>query len=240
MSQSPGKRTTRSNSNTGSSITLADIKALNQANKDEIVSSIKSDLNGIKDLLKLVLERVDNLDKRCAKFEDRCSKLEENSNTQLSTIAEEVENRYQRRKNAIVFGLELKSEGSLEERKADDIEKCSEMLSKISVDTDDVDDVYRIGRPGKAGRSMLKIKFVSSEAKQTAIRNSRQLRDSHPNVFLAPDRTPQQQSEHKALVTEMKSRREAGEDVVFIEAVLSPENPGRIFNKDFKCWCIHT
>jgi hypothetical protein len=215
MSHTPsGKRTTRSNSNPCNSITIADIKALNQANKDEILNSIKSDLNGIKDLLKSLIDRVDHLDQRCAQLEDRCLKLEANDCKQTSTIMEEVEMRFKRRKNVIMSGLDLRMDGSLEERKDDDFEKCSDILSGLGVNTREIHEIYRIGRPGRAGRSMVKVKFVTSEAKQSAIRNSRQLRNSHPNVYINPDRTPLQQFQHRNLEKELRNRREAGEDVI--------------------------
>lgn len=87
-------------------------------------------------------------------------------------------------------------------------------ISKLGISDDDVSDIHRIGNPARAGRAMLKVKFDSHDVKQTVIRNSKQLRGSHSNVYINPDRTPLQQSQHKRLRLELKHRRECGEDFI--------------------------
>ena len=184
-------------------------------------------------MLKTLVERVDHLDNKCSKLEQRCTQLEENSGRMMFEVAEEVESRVRRRKNVIVSGMELKIDGTLEERKASDMGKVCEILSEIGVSDDDINDVHRIGKPGLAGRALLKVKFDTEEAKQTAIRKSKQLRENYPNIYINVDRTPAQQAQHKQLRQELKSRREIGEDVVIYKNRVIPRASKQNFQVQF-------
>lgn len=232
MPDSPRK--TRSNSNSAcGNVSLADIKTWIQSSQEEIVNSLKPDLNKITDMLKTLVERVDHLDNKCSKLEQRCTQLEENSGKMMFEVAEEVEARVRRRKNVIVSGVELKIDGTLEERKAGDMEKVCEVLSTLGVSDAGINDVHRIGNPGQAGRALLKVKFDTEDTKQIVIRKSKQLRESYPKVYINIDRTPAQQAQHKKLRQEFKSRREIGEDVIIYKNQVVPRGSKQNFRYQF-------
>ena len=216
------RRETRSNSAPSTSLTLNDIKSLIEKSKEEILGSFKKELNGITELLTTLVKRVDELDRKCDQLQNRCSMLEANEGKLFSSVMEEMELRTQRRNNIIVSGIQLKKDGSLEERKEDDTDRCTAILEEVGVSSDDISEIRRIGGQGKASRALIKVKLVSYDAKQAAIRNSKQLRTNHPNVYINPDRTPTQQLLFKQLRNELKSRRENGEDVIIQKGHVVP------------------
>ena len=214
-SESSNTRQTRSNSNPHMSFNLSDIKALVDNAKEEIVNSFSSKLNVINDSINCLIGKVDLLEERCSLLEGKFKEQESKCTKSFSLAADEAERRILRQKNIIISGLEVKTSGTLEERKEDDVGKCREVLSRLSVSAEDsIIQVTRIGNLAKTSRPLLKVTLDSFETKRMIIRKAKDLRSDFPHVYINPDRTPLQQLQQRELRQELKSRREKGEDVI--------------------------
>lgn len=175
---------------------------------------MKEKIDGISDLLSNLVQRIEYLDERCDLLERRCTALEKDKENHVSEVAKEIELRTRRRNNVMISGLDLRSDGTLEERKADELEKGKEVLSYLGVDSENIIEVHRVGLHGKANRGLLKVILKSFEVRQDIIRNTKKIGGKYPKVFINPDRTPMEQRQNRELRLELNSRRQCGEDVI--------------------------
>ena len=130
------------------------------------------------------------------------------------TVAE-IEERISRKANLVVRVLpESKQENVLEIHKAD-AESFREMLDILDVNIDSSFEIKRVGKITSDRPRLLKVKFSSSSDRDDVLRQSKCLRNSkYKNVYINKDLTPHQQKEPRALLQELKARRERNEDVM--------------------------
>jgi hypothetical protein len=98
----------------------------------------------------------------------------------------------------------------------DDVKKLKEIFqNKVSLEKNDVKEIYRIGRKDKSNSRPVIIKLTSVEKKFELLKQT-ELYYGKERIFIAPDRTRKQQTDHKKLVAELKKRRLDGEDGLMI------------------------
>jgi regulator of replication initiation timing len=239
MSSTPGKKTTRSNSTSG--LTLSDIKTLIENMRKDILDTMKKENAKINKNIEELSTRLCRLEKANAELRLENEKLKEDVKELMTTkddnfasIVDELHLRSIRNLNLIYFGIHEKSDGSLEERRVYDKEFCDNLLSKLGIN-ETVDQPVRIGRPKNNAPRLLRIKCTSQEEKLRILRSSKTLRDlpEYKNVYIHPDRTPMQQAAHKALREELRRRKLEGEDVMIFKGKIVEKMDQQNFQERF-------
>ena len=231
MPHTPSQRTTRSNSNPSTTITLMDIKLLIESTKTELLGKLSQEVDKLSGMLATLLHRVDDLDKKTYEIEKHCSEshalldkeikdLKKSSEINVSELMQEMEQRTFRSGNIIIFGLPELKEGTVEERKSADMAAVNELLSKIEADAyvSSPQTSHRLGKPSNEKPRPLRITGFNVAEKSEILRKARSLRshDEYENTFVNPDLTPRQQRESKLLRLELKQRRQRGEQDLVI------------------------
>lgn len=180
----------------------------------------------LKQRLEPVTQTISMLTEEMRELKVRVQELERKSHQTVSSgvdlipdIANEVEQRIIRAKNVVISGLNILSEGSVEERKKDDKNKCEELLRNIDISDFEIVATHRIGKPLAGKPQLIKVIMGSVDSKHEIMRKAKQLRNyrQYRQVYINPDRTPRQQLENRMLLEEWKSRRESGEEVVIFK-----------------------
>ena len=235
MPNSPNtQRTTRSNSN-ASSISLNDIKSLIESSTTEILSIVKTENEKLKSMIKIFNNRVDEverktnlLESKCKDLEEKCIRLEkmcQQKDTSDQELIEEAMERQRRRKFLIISGLPEQQKGNIEERIKGDTAKVTELAATLGVEDLNLTEVTRIGRISHDRPRLLRIKCCSFDEKLSLLKAAKDLRkhDAYGGVYINPDLTRLQRVKNKELRTELRQRREAGEEVIIYR--------GRIIDK---------
>ena len=116
----------------------------------------------------------------------------------------------------MVFGLtELDEEDN--EHDAENEGFIEEMMEQLSIRPDQVVQIERVGERRENHTRPMKVRMERKEFAVDVIAKSRKLKDTerYATVFLAPDRTREERSQHKKLVEEMKKKRVDFPDCVF-------------------------
>ena len=239
---SHSQRATRSGSN-ASSISLSDIKTLIESSKSEILAMVKQENERLQSMIKTFNKRLDEmenknvlLESRCKALEEKCTKYEKMCQQKESNdqeLIEEAMERHRRRKYLIVSGLQEKTQGSVEDRLAEDTHTLKQLASTIGVNDIDPEEVSRIGRISRDRPRLLRVKCNSLEEKISLLRMAKNLRKhtAYSGVYINPDLTRPQRVKNKELRDELKRRREAGEEVMIYRGrvIEKSERPGANF-----------
>ena len=226
----PKTRTTRSNSHTN--ISLDEIKQLIETS---IVNTLRKEMESSNKIIEALLERVEKLERCNELLEQNYRKLSESRTSvdaghdhMMQIISAEVQDMEFRKKNVMIFGLPEKSDGNIEERRRHDEESCLEIFSEINVTGAEIMSTHRFGKGRNDGKRPLKVVLQKSSKKREILTNAKHLRTSlFSRVYIQHDLTPLQQEKAKRLRSELKCRREKGENVVIYRgSVVSKELVG--------------
>jgi len=237
----PSSRNLRSNSQ--SDLTLANIKALIDTSKSEIISSFRIELQSLKETVSLLSSRVEELEKENEALKnDRRVSHDSGPNISnfedfFSSVVGELQMRERRRLNIMIAGAEETKSGSIAERKAADTEYCQHLFETIGVSPITIKDVSRIGKLVDGRKRLLKVSLDSDDSKRCILTSAKQLRKSeaYRNVFVKPDLTPFQQELDYRLRMELRDRKNADPDKEFVisNGKVVERNTFRGFRKDF-------
>jgi hypothetical protein len=219
MPNTPTYRT-RSGSNT-QAITYQEMKTL----LDNLKTELKREITKLNDTLDALIKRVDETDDKVRHLEVKCLSLEakiasaEVEKNQPEEIIKEVEQRYTKRLNLIISGVPEQVSGAVEERKRKEEEFVHGVCQHIGVEFKNISDSVRLGRQTLTHVNkprLLRITCSSVEAKFEMLKKAISLRrsDEYKGIYINPDLTAKQQQEARDLRTELKVRRENGEDVI--------------------------
>ena len=193
MPVTPSQRMTRSSSNPNNSLNLSDVKNWIESSESKILSSLKSDICKITNMLESLSQRVDGIESKNSHLERRCEALEkENSDlkeeiTNLSTSLKsevfeaavtESDNRMRRLHNIVIQGLPELVTGTLDERKSHDTEQVRRVVQEMGVLDSVIADVRRVGRKRKDGARLVVFKVTNIDSKREIFSKSRALRNS--------------------------------------------------------------
>ena len=227
MPNSPNHRSTRSGSN-ASAVSLNDIKVLIESSKTEILDAVKQENDQLRSMIATLTQRLIEMEsvnrdllKKTQSLEEKYKNLEsrlqgrEGASSDEELIREAME-RHRRRKYLIVSGLSESSHGSVEQRRLDDTEKIRVLASTLGIEDFSLDEVSRLGRISEAKGRLLRFKCAFVDDKLSLLRSSKELRNhaQYDGVFINPDLTLMQRKINRQLRSELKRRREAGENVV--------------------------
>ena len=210
----------------------AEIRSLVASNRDVLrsIQSLKEDFNSIRSCVSSLEARITGFEqslstlrvsqKKCEtdvqNIKSDFEKLKLSFSSSNSEILQEVEERQQRRNNVMIFGLPEKSHGSLIERKNHDNGAIHDLFDTMGIADASVEETRRIGRITDNKIRALKVTLKDQNTKQKILRSAKELRKSSRfrHVFLANDATKWQQKELSNLRSELKNRRDQGEEVV--------------------------
>lgn len=186
--------------------------------------------------------RVESLEKsnetlrsRNMQMEEEIKNLRENQSEELSEFANEMERRTFRLNNLVVSGVSEKVDGTIHERKLDDMIFCTKLCEDIGVKAD-FESITRIGKGNFTARPrLIRVKCKSLEIKNDILRNAKKLHDlpSFRGVYINPDRTKLQQRNDKFLRDELKRRKERGEDVIIRNSKIVNRHDNQNFHHRF-------
>lgn len=233
---SPSQLNTRSRSN-----------SLNEV-KSEIISAFKVELKQVSIKLDTLIKRINDVEvsvssilktqERQAAEIDSLKEALAKATAEKLAVFDEMEDRDRRKTNLIVSGLEEKHEGSIDVRKEWDKSKTSQLLTHLGIPTEDacyedmVTTIYRVGRERSDGNRLLKIVCKDQPAKRDILRKAKELRSNsiYQNVYINPDLTPMQQEESKRIRSELRSRRDKGENVIIRRGKIVSRSPLQNFH----------
>lgn len=195
-------RKDRENSQQGGSI--LELECILSKKLDPIMKKLES----ITDIIRTLKSRVDHL-------QEECAELRRVKGFEVEDLCREAAERLHRRKYLIMSGIPEQTNGSAEQRREADSSAIVEVAAAVGVSDFDPTEVSRIGKPRTSGPRLLRFKCSDNEDRMTLLRKSRDLRthSSFCNTFINPDQTRLQRENSKALRTELKHRRDNGEDV---------------------------
>ena len=210
----------RSNSNTISSMSLADLQNLIVSSKNEMISIMRSEIEKINQTLSSLTGRIDVFEQKLTQI---CEK-QDKQDTELANLKEsfqhfsvdyqrellqEAESRFGRCQNIIIRGLEEPSTGTEIERKTEDENKLHNLLQHLQVQNVQVKDIRRIGKSRVSSPRLLKLTINDDGKRLELIKKSSSLRNSslYSGIFVNFDLTPLQQNEQRLLREELRQGR---------------------------------
>lgn len=229
-------RSTRSNSNPNTSISLQDIHHLLTSMKTEIMSSMEENIGKMVKNMEKLDKKMENVISRVGGLEERLNSFDIEQRRQQGEIREmkeslkllkpdvikgnmedicnETTERWRRRKYLIVSGVPEHASGSTEEREEKDIQTISELAKALGLDEFEPEDVSRIGRINSTKSRLLRFKS-DSEDRRHILRNAKSLRKSSKfqSIYINPDMTKLQRIRNADLRREVQRRRQNGENV---------------------------
>lgn len=210
----------------------SEIMSLVRSNKEVLqsIQSLKDDIETLRRCVTRMEAKVEGVESTLVTLLERQSKCEEDIKNIKSTIGDimttqsnlasnilqEVEERERRRNNIMIFGLPEKEDGPLNDRRDCDMSATLQLFDEA--DVKNVSPVWsrRVGRISEGKVRPLKVVLQNQADKQEVLRKGRNLRDStsFKKVFVTNDATRMQQAEMQLLRSELKRKRDLGEDVV--------------------------
>ena len=145
----------------------------------------------------------------------------------------EMDNRLVRMNNIVLRGLD-ESDGTVDERLANDNKVVEQLFDVLNVDPKIVMETKRLGKitANKNRPRLLRVSLQSSTQKSELFRKAKRLKNSRfKNVYVHPDLTPMQRDLNFKLRREMKERRERGEDVMIINGAVRSRSEKQSFRK---------
>ena len=197
------------------------------------VNDILTNFEKFKKVSKEIMDMKSELDSRFNKVEDRIAVLEARKGGEnvedlvRETISKDVSLNPDEQKlidakrcNLIYFNLPESDIEDIGEKMKHDYRKLRSLYRDNFATPENIDSCYRVGKKNEDKTRPLVVKFKSADTRNKILSNSRDLfltenRNRTP-VFVSIDRTPKQRAEHKKLVTELKSRKENGDENIGI------------------------
>lgn len=213
---SPNQRTLRSKSNPSTAITLSDIKTLIEKNKDDILVTLKGEIEKQTLLISTLVKQVEDLHKKNLMLEQKCNKLEEDMSRMTTSVLEELNDQHRRSRNLIISGVPELATGSAEDRKEADTNTVKRILDElVECDDDVVVHAHRVGKITNGRNRILRVVLRDEYSEYRVLKIARQLKTSKSfkDIFINPDLTLAQRQEGKRLRNEFKRRKDLGEDV---------------------------
>lgn len=235
----PPKRSSRSGSNTAP-LNLNDIKTLIDNVRKEIINTLKDEVGALRSTIDKLKTTVSELQSENKELTERCisveAQLHSYSRTLMSDISDEIENRAHRSKNIVISGVpESSPDSSKDEAAKEDATLSTDILKTLGFKENTIGEVRRIGKPNEKRPRLLRVTCISKEVRDDILRRAKELRrySRYRGFFINPDRTPFQQKCWSELLSELKTRRDIGEDVVIFRDRVVPRRRNQNFQHPF-------
>ena len=167
------------------------------------IEQLRSDQNSNqKSVIKLqneLIQKQDQLQSVQFDLNDNGQHVADKFETAVKSVVKENE----RRKQIVLFGVSEESSdlGST----VNDILKCA-----CGPDKPSVKDFHRVGARKPGGSRPVKVYFNSQEDAQTTMKSAKSLKhsDKFGRVFIAPDRSPEERTQRRKLVQQLRDKRQ--------------------------------
>ena len=231
------QRTTRSNS--AGEVTVDVLKSMMSETKNEIMACVRNKTDEVNANMTRMMETIKELEKVIFNLKEvqaiQQVEIETLKHSSLSAfsmedLANEVEQRQNRSKNVIIFGLQEISSGTIRDKRNHDTDQVKKIATTLGVGDVEVHSCSRIGRLRNDGPRLLKVRFSNTDVRTEILRHSRNLKGSKfDRVFIKPDLTPFQQKRDAELQAQLRDRRDKGEDVVIYKGKIQERTKLRNF-----------
>jgi hypothetical protein len=227
-------------------LTLSDIKTLIDNSQEEILKTVKAEISKNGEMFQTLFTKLEEVIKQNGKLVSKVRELEqqvqilserqqgESDTIPPEDVCREIEERLKRQMYVIVSGLDEPYTGSPEERSLEERRSVEALAQKIGVRNLQPESIVRIGALNSKKPRLLRLKCSTVEEKISLLRASRNLRKhaDYKKVFINPDLTKQQREKAKALRSELRDRRAAGENVAIrggriIDASVNSSSPAK-------------
>lgn len=233
MTNTPNQRTTRSNSlrstatvsrqlslgkrdvtdiNVSQAI-LSEVKQMLDNMKDELIQTLKGEILSLRDSLQSLSARVCDIESKNKALSEELARVKE---TNFERVTEEIEERKKREANIVIFGFSERVNGTVEQRKSHDLGSTKSLINALGITNFEVNSIRRLGASSGNGKRPLLVTLGSFQQKFQVVKASPGLRKlgEYKGIFVKCDLTQMQQSQQRRLITELKERRQRGENVV--------------------------
>lgn len=233
----PKQRQLRSGSG-ASAITLNDIKVLIESACSDVVKTLTSKIDDLKQTissLQLTVKELEsnntNLMAKCDSLETQLQYLKEEKDFTTATITSEVEDRMNRNFSLVISGIPESTSESVDRRSTDDRSSCVDVLSAVGLDEGEVEQIFRVGRAREGSDRLLKVKCKTVNFRNSVLRRAKELskHSKFRHVFIKPDLTPLQQVHRKNLLDELRRRKNDGDNVVIFRDRIIPRSNRKFF-----------
>ena len=109
---------------------MGEFKGIIEIGKAEIISSLSSEISQLRESVKTLSKRVEDLETTNATLRAKCKEL---SDVSLDKVLEECDQRKRRENNIVVSGVKEKLDGSVDARKYSDNEEVEKLLKHMEV-----------------------------------------------------------------------------------------------------------
>jgi hypothetical protein len=140
----------------------------------------------------------------------------------VSATISEMHEVKRRENNVVIFGMI--------EDDTPDQSKVEGILAAIGLATDMISHCMRLGRANGPRPRLVRVRFSTVEFKHSVLNAAKLLRDKgYPGIYIKPDMTPREVTEHRELVSRMKAANANGRVVRISRGKLVPLNDQGLF-----------
>ena len=183
------------------------------------ISNLKKDFIKVSDIdrrVEATAEKVVMIEKQVKEMDGSIDKVIE---TRLKEAAEEKEDKEKRCLNLVLFGIEESGKETPQERIQEDTMNVQDILNRLEISGCNFDNPVRLGaRNVESGKIRpLRIKVKDKQAVDEILKKAKNLKGTEfSKCFISRDYTAKERMERKAIVEELKQRREDGDESLFI------------------------
>ena len=211
----PTKRTTRGNSQ--SEVTIDVLKSMFETFKNDIIASLKQEIESLKATVSSLASRVCKLESENIELITKYNEVKNcDTGKDLSMICDELRERDIRKNNIMISGLLEPTSGSVAERALEDLQKCKDVFRTIGKSEISIERVSRIGRPRNDNKRLLRVVLMDPKQRIEVLRESKLLRESplYSRLYVKADLTRLEREVQFRLRKEVRERKMNGEDVI--------------------------
>nr|CAI5824272.1 unnamed protein product [Callosobruchus analis] len=138
----------------------------------------------------------------------------------MDAMISEINERRIKERNIIIYKLPMNTEGSLEDKRQNDIQKVKQIINAISseVDTSNIS-VKRLGRATGDKLPPLKAVLRSREDVSLVLANKKKLKNMNFGVQITTDKTELQRKQLKRVISELEQKKQSGSDDLYIKYI---------------------
>ena len=182
----------------------------------ELFNSFEEKFDYIKEIdteaISMISKNVTDTTRQIIEDNSRVRKPVQQKNIQERKSEEEKE---RKKNNLVIYNVTESGQNEVGKRIEDDIMICEEILSELEVGNVFIEKVVRLGKNDNSKIRPVLMRLRNEKEKWNILGRAKQLKNSekYKGVYITRDMTEKEREEDKILRTELKERRDNGEDV---------------------------
>ena len=181
---------------------IHDVKTCLENKLDMEINSVKQDIIELKEKSN---DEIGAIKQDFIELKEQCKdNVQDTHQLSIEEIAREVQERQDRKKNLLVFGIQESDNEDPQIRKQHDSKKLAELLEDMTIDVP-FSDPIRLGKKGPRPRP-LRFKLTDEADKESILRNTHKLKGvaKYNNVYVNRDQTPLERDQWRKLKSKQK------------------------------------